>query len=107
MQTFFIGDIVMVNGDRYQGLGRVIGVGNFAPADGADVPRGFKADQPFPQVQVVALEDLVKPGRTIMFNADDLAANKLSLVKRNQDTFILDVVRREQAYALQAARKGQ
>lgn len=49
MQTFFVGDIVMVNGDKYQGLGRVIGVGNFAPADGADVPRGFKVDQPFPK----------------------------------------------------------
>jgi len=107
MQTFFVGDIVMVDGDKYQGLGRVIGVGNFAPADGDDVPRGFKADQPFPQVQVVALDDLAKPGRTIMFNAYDLAADKLSLVKRDQDAFVLDDTRREQAYALQATRKGQ
>lgn len=106
MQEFHIRDIVFVDGDLFRGIGQVIGVMRGVPSN-EELPRGFKADQPVPQVQVWAMSDMEKPGRTLMYNAEDIKAGKLSLLVPNneQKQIELDHTLRRGAYSHQNERK--
>lgn len=95
---FKVGDLVMVDGDLHQGIGKVVATAyplggeliydldpDYPGLDYAVDYMNFKLDEPFPQVRVAILDDIKKPGRIIRYHGEDLAIGKVTAITDQSD----------------------